>query len=76
VSPFADPVGATGTTFKLDNFVVGPNAGNLTVTPANPTVTSNKVFTLTANWSGLDASKPYLGFIEYVDGTGTLVDVN
>ena len=57
-------------------FVVGPSAGNLTVDPANPTVTSGDPFTITASWSGLDPAAPYLGFLSYVDGSGTLVEIN
>jgi hypothetical protein len=75
VLPFADPPGATSTTFTIRNFVVGPNLGNLTVTPANATVTNNVPITLTASWSGLTPSSPYLGFIGYVDGSGTIVEI-
>jgi hypothetical protein len=76
VLPFADPPGASSTTFTLRTFVVGPNLGNFTVTPANPTVTSNTPITLTPSWSGLTPSTSYLGFIGYVDGSGTIVQVN
>jgi hypothetical protein len=57
-------------------FVVGPNASNLTVTLANGTVTAGDPFTVTASWSGLDAASPYLGSLSYVDGSGTLVEIN
>ena len=76
VLPFADPPGSSSTTFTLQNFVVGPNLGNFTVTPANATVTTNRPITLTASWSGLNPSTRYLGFIGYVDGSGTIVQVN
>ena len=76
VLPFADPPGAAATSFSYRGFVVGPNAGNLTVDPANPTVTSGDPFTITASWSGLDPAAPYLGFLSYVDGSGTLVEIN
>jgi hypothetical protein len=76
VLPFADPPGAGSTTFTLRNFVVGPDLGNLTVTPANATTTTNTPITLTASWSGLTAGSRYLGFIGYVDGSGTLVQIN
>jgi hypothetical protein len=75
VLPFADPPGASSTTFTLRNFVVGPNLGNFSVTPANATVTKNTPITLTASWSGLTPSTRYLGFIGYVDGSGTLVQI-
>ena len=76
VLPFADPPRSTSTTFTLRNFVVGPNLGNFTVTPANATVTKNVPITLTASWSGLTPSTRYLGFIGYVDGSGTVVRIN
>jgi subtilisin family serine protease len=76
VLPFADPPGASSTTFTLRNFVVGPDLGNFTVTPANATVATNTPITLTASWSGLTPSTRYLGFIGYVDGSGTIVQVN
>ena len=62
VLPFADPPGCSSTTFTLRNFVVGPNLGNFTVTPANATVTTNTPITLTASWSGLAPSTRYLGY--------------
>jgi subtilisin family serine protease len=74
--PFADPPGAAATSFTYRGFVVGPNAGNLTVNPANPTVTAGALFTVTASWSGLDRAAPYLGFLSYADGSGTLVEIN
>jgi subtilisin family serine protease len=76
VLPFTDPPGSSSTTFTLRNFVVGPNLGNFTVTPANATVTTNTPITLTASWSGLASSTRYLGFIGYVDGSGTVVRIN
>jgi subtilisin family serine protease len=74
--PFADPPGASSTSFTYRGFVVGPEAGNLTIKPASPTVNSGDPFTVTASWSGLDPSAPYLGFLSYVDGSGTLVEIN
>jgi hypothetical protein len=76
VLPFADPPRSTSTTFTLRNFVVGPNLGNFTVTPKNARVTTNTPITLTASWSGLTPSTRYLGFIGYVDGSGTVVRIN
>jgi hypothetical protein len=76
VLPFADPLGASSSPFTLRTFVVGPDPGNLTVTPNNATVTNNVPITLTASWSGLTQSTPYLGFIGYKDGSGTMVEIN
>ncbi|HWJ54415.1 MAG TPA: hypothetical protein VNT24_13650, partial [Propionibacteriaceae bacterium] len=77
VYPFSDPTGKTSTTFELNGFAVGPDLPNLTVTPANPTVAVDKPFTVTASWSGLEATRPYLGYIEYPGGgRGTFVEIN
>jgi len=76
VLPFADPPGASSTSFTYRGIAVGPDAGNLTINPANPTVTAGDPFTVKASWSGLDLSAPYLGFLSYVDGPGTLVEIN
>jgi hypothetical protein len=76
VLPFADPPGASSTSFTYRGIAVGPDAGNLTINPANPTVTAGDPFTVKASWSGLDPSAPYLGFLSYVDGPGTLVEIN
>jgi hypothetical protein len=48
----------------------------LTINPANPTVSSGDPFTVKASWSGLDSSAPYLGFLSYGNGSGTLVEIN
>jgi hypothetical protein len=76
VLPFADPPGASSTSFTYRSFVVGPDSGNLTINPASPTVSSGDPFTVTASWSGLNPSAPYLGLLSYVDGSGTLVEIN
>ncbi|MFB9731424.1 S8 family serine peptidase [Ornithinimicrobium kibberense] len=54
--------------------------GNLTVEPDSVPVTMTETTTLTATWSGLDASERYLGQVNFLDGTtlagSTLVTVN
>ena len=54
--------------------------GNLTVTPTTLPVTQGTPATLTAAWSGLDASKRYIGQVNYLQGTNvaasTIVTVN
>lgn len=56
------------------------DAGNLTVTPSPVQVTQGTPVTLTAAWSGLDASRRYLGQVNYLNGDtvagSTLVSVN
>ena len=54
----------------------GRELGDFTVAPTNPTATGGQPITLTARWSGVDAAAPYLGWIEYPDGSGTIVTVN
>jgi hypothetical protein len=77
ILPFSDPPGQASTTFVYRDFQVDPAAaGNLTVTPANATVTQDRPLTLKAAWSGLTAGKAYLGWVGYVDGSGTLVAIN
>jgi fibronectin type III domain protein len=76
VIPSADPPGLPSTTYAYRAFAVGLDLSNFSVTPANATVTTSQPFTLTAVWTGLDPALPYLGFVEYPDGTGTMVEIN
>jgi subtilisin family serine protease len=64
VNGFATPGGSTA--YHQSNFVVGStSAGNATVTPNPASVTSGTPTTLTANWTGLDPAKRWLGLISY-----------
>jgi hypothetical protein len=76
VFPFADPPNLPSTTYKYRAFAVGPDLPNFTVSPANRTVVEGVPFTLNAGWTGLDPAVPYLGYVKYVDGTGTMVEIN
>jgi hypothetical protein len=76
VYPFSDPAGATSTTYEYRAFAVGPDLPNFSVSPTNPTVRNGQTFTLTATWTGLEATRPYLGYIEYPGGDGTFVEIN
>ena len=76
VYPFADPPNQASTTYEYRAFAVGPDLPNFSVSQATPAVTEGVPRTLTASWTGLSASTPYLGYVEYVDGTGTMVEVN
>jgi hypothetical protein len=66
---------------KVNDFqvVAAPPAGNLTATPASQAVTTSTPTTVTANWTGLDAGRRYLGYLTFSDGTAnvgrTLVNV-
>ncbi|OFE16130.1 hypothetical protein BA895_20460 [Humibacillus sp. DSM 29435] len=58
--------GAT-TDYRLDVFNVNPatDQGGFAVTPNPVTLTQGTSATVTATWSGLDASKRYLGWVGY-----------
>jgi hypothetical protein len=65
VNGFTTPGGSTS--YGLSNFVVpATNVGNMTVTPNPVAVTIATPVTLTASWTGLDATKRWLGVISYV----------
>ena len=54
--------------------------GNLTVAPKSLSVTQGTPTTVTASWTGLEASKRYLGQVNFLEGANvagsTLVTVN
>ena len=70
------PPGLPLTAYEHRAFAVDSDLPNFSVTPANTTVTASQPFTLTAAWTGVDPALPYLGFVEYPDGTGTTVEIN
>lgn len=78
VSGFQDAAGTTSTPFSFRSFAVGtdPNVGTFKVTPANSTTTAGQTVTVTATASGLNANTAYLGWVQYVDGSGTVVQGN
>ncbi len=78
VAGFQDAVGTTSTPFSFRDYEVGtgPNTGTFTVTPANSTTTPGQVLTVKATATGVSAATAYLGFVQYVDGSGTLVEAN
>lgn len=78
VDVYANAPGTSSTpfTFRAASVQAGPGLGGFSVSPANPTARVGVPITLTASWSGLEAGVPYLGFVEYPDGSGTIVTVN
>jgi hypothetical protein len=76
VFPFSDPAGQDSTTFSYRGFAVGPDLPSFSVSPASLTVTNGQSFTVTASWTGLDPTRPYLGYVEYPGGDGTYVEIN
>ena len=75
---YANAAGTTTTPYTTRGGAVpaGPGSGGFTVAPANPRVTIGRPISVRASWSGLNAGTPYLGWIEYPDGSGTIVTVN
>jgi hypothetical protein len=76
VYPFADPPNLPSSTYQYRAFAVGPDLPNFTVSPATRSVVEGVPFMLNASWTGLDPNLPYLGYVEYLDGTGTMVEIN
>lgn len=78
VSGYQDAPGTTSTPFSFRDYEVGsnPNVGTFTVTPANATTTAGQTLTVKATASGLDADVAYLGWVQYLDGSGTVVQGN
>ena len=70
--------GTTSTPFTAQTGLVRPGegVGSFTVTPARTAATAGESFVLTARWSGLAEAVPYVGWIEYPGGQGTVVTVN
>ena len=75
---FADAPGTTSTayTFRSAAVTASSDGGDFTVTPDNPTAEAAQPIRLRASWSGLDPTTPYVGYVEYPDGSGTVVTLN
>lgn len=78
VSGYQDAAGTSSTPFQFRDYEVGTtgNTGTFTVSPANSTTTGGQTLTVTAAVGGVSAATAYLGWAQYVDGSGTLVQVN
>ncbi|GIJ65868.1 peptidase S8 [Virgisporangium ochraceum] len=69
VVQYAVADGVTAQDVKLHSWVLRPvAAGNLTLSPAKPTVSAGAPTTLTANWSGLTPGRIYLGILQFGQG--------
>ncbi|HEY5787093.1 MAG TPA: S8 family serine peptidase [Microlunatus sp.] len=70
--------GTTMTPFTAQTGLVQATGGvgSFTVTPAETDATAGESFVLTAGWSGLPEAVPYVGWVEYPGGQGTVVTVN
>ncbi len=77
VYPYADPPGGEPTGFGFrEHLVPSVRLANFSVGPAAATASVGVPLTVTASWSGLTAGQPYLGYVEYADRSGTLIDIN
>ena len=71
--------GTTSTSYSMRAGLVQSGAaglGSFAVTPSSFEAKAGDPVRLTASWSGLDDTTPYVGWIEYPDGSGTAVTVN
>ncbi|HEY5979016.1 MAG TPA: S8 family serine peptidase [Microlunatus sp.] len=70
--------GTTSTTYVLRSGLVeaSSNQGAFTVKPKSSRATAGTPIALTASWSDVQGDVPYVGWIEYPDGQGTVVAVN
>jgi hypothetical protein len=70
--------GTTSTAYVLRSGLVGTSSGQgaFAVEPKSSRRTAGRPFDLTARWSGLPADVPYVGWVEYANGQGTVVTVN
>lgn len=66
----------TSFVFRAGLVGTGPGAGSLTVSPELVAAQAGRPFTVDARWSGLDDTTPYVGWIEYPGGQGTVVTIN
>lgn len=77
VEAYATAPGTTSTAFTLGSALVSSTlVGNLSVTPTSQTARAGQGIDLTVAWTGLSPSTPYVGWIEYAAGLGTVVTVN
>ncbi|HYI59437.1 MAG TPA: S8 family serine peptidase [Microlunatus sp.] len=74
----ANAPGTTSTSFTAQAGLAQPDSGTggFAVTPASTQATAGVPIRLRATWSGLDDATPYVGWIEYPNGSGTVVSVN
>ncbi|WP_217428147.1 S8 family peptidase [Microlunatus speluncae] len=78
VEGFANAPETETTPYTFRSALVTPESddGPFTVNPTKPTAKIQEPIEVTVRWRRLDSNTPYLGFVEYVDGSGTLVTIN
>jgi subtilisin family serine protease len=72
VVQFGLPDGTTELDVKHHRWAVGSSAGNLTVTPASQPATVGGDTPVTVAWTGLTPGTPYLGVVEFGNGSITV----
>lgn len=75
VNQYALPEGATGQTYTLHTWLLGPDTvpdSPATVTPAERSVAAGDTVETTVAWRDLPAGRSYLGLVDYGDGTDTI----
>ncbi|MFT4166423.1 MAG: S8 family serine peptidase [Microlunatus sp.] len=74
----ANAPGESTTVFEYRTGLAVPGSGDgaFTVKPSTSFVLAGKTYRLVARWSGLSADAPYVGWVEYPNGTGTVITVN
>jgi hypothetical protein len=63
-------------TYRAMSVTEDSDEGPFTVRPTEPTAEIQEPIEVTVRWRRLERDTPYLGFVEYVDGSGTLVTIN
>jgi hypothetical protein len=78
VAGFANAPGTSSTPYSFSNATVtsAGGVGSFTVTPTNPRAEVGEPIEVTAKWSGISPTTPHLGYVEYRDGSGTVVNIN
>ncbi|MEZ0072722.1 subtilisin family serine protease [Planotetraspora sp. GP83] len=78
VITLGDLPGTTSTPFTFQtNLVNGEDgAGEITVSPKHPKVTPGEPLRVTASWSNLPSDARHTGYVEFPNGSGTVITVN
>ncbi|WP_090766681.1 S8 family serine peptidase [Nonomuraea maritima] len=75
-NPSSEGSGQTSFTMQATTVPVKGGKQGLRLTPKHPRVTPGEPLDLTVSWSGLADGRRHTGYLEYPDGTGTVVSVD
>jgi len=78
VRNIANAPGTTSTPYTAQTGLAQPGSGSggFVVMPTSTDATAGRSIKLRSTWAGVDDSTPYVGWIEYPGGEGTVVTVN